>query len=125
MISDVDRNQDEDNTYGPFTMRAFLTELGASYTEVDGGASENLLIYNVENQTAVGKWEFTTRWERRNWSPIYLMAAQVSASGSELYGVAECHGMHQIRYEPNANTFTTGTDLPFLSVRAWDSDRKK
>ena len=73
------------------------------------------MIFNVQNRT-VGAWQFTTD-NGGNWNPIPT-AAQGATSGS--YMVLRDDAMHQIRYVPNPNAFTTGTDLPSLSVRAWD-----
>ena len=48
----------------------------------------------------------------------YLRLRVGATSGS--YMVLEDNSRHQIRYRPNDNTFTTGSNLPSLSVRAWD-----
>ena len=104
--------------YGAFTAQSLLGEFGSfTYTDVDvvppPPQPQHLVLFNVQNRQ--GTWEFTN--DGSTWAPIPLAARGATSSS---YMVLEDATNHEIRYRPNANYFTTGSNLPSLSVRAWD-----
>ena len=106
----------EDNTYGPFTTRQFLAELLAAPTtdpDVPINPPQHLLLFEALNLQ--GAWQFTTNGGG-TWSGIPTDAR----SGGPSYMVWEDNANHQIRYVPNANYFTMGSNRPRISFRAWD-----
>ena len=116
-IRDITPAVDEDVAmYGPFTMQALLSAFGATYTEVEVADSENLLIYNVQNQQGV--WQFRAGG---SWNPIHMDARGASSTH---YMVLQDIANHQIRYVPNAHANTAINPIPSLSVRAWDDTQR-